>query len=820
MDFKPPAADLGSKCSESGRGLAHAVGRGYLAKTVLSLILCNAVATAVVRAEVPSEPATGAASAARAQSSMPKETAAGVEFLLVEVQVLDRRMDGLFEVERLASGQLLVPTELWTQARLLPAGTVLTLSGGQPGYLLDAVPGMHYQIDRARLLLQIDPPPQAFDSFQLTLGAERSAVAAPATAGGYLSYDFSTTHAGGLSSVGAVLEAVVFNRSGAFVSGAVVRSDERVSEIIRTDSYWRRDFPDSMESLVVGDSIGSGGMWSRPVRFAGIRYARDFALAPGYISYPMPAMAGAAALPSSVDVLINNQVSSSTSVPAGPFTLSNLPMMNGAGQMQLVVRDLLGRETLISQSYYVAPQLLRAGLADFSVEAGAMRERYGSVSNDYGDWFGAGTYRRGLSDDLTGEVHAEMQGTRQAAGLGFSAVLGYVGVLDVAAGYARADGERGGHYLLGFQRGGAAGGFSVAAEHSDRGYQEFGAAPLSERRKDQWVASAGVSVGWGIHLGLSYTQRTTWTGANFKLAAASFSVPLPGNSYLSVNAGRQLDAKGGWYGSANLLIPMGQRRSLAASSLRRGDGRLVQAVDATQSQGSGPGWGWQLGASDDPGQRAHAAVGYTSNYGTLNAQLSKGSGGTDVRLGASGSLGWFQGLMFATGRIDQGAFAVVRVGKVAGVPVSLSNQVVATTNRDGLALAPHLLPYQANQLTIQPDELPLDVQIGGVEEVVTPYARAGVLVDFPVKQARDALLVLQQVDGAPVPPGAQVIVMPGKQEFVVYQRGEVYLTDLADGDWIVVHWNGGGCVLPLALAGLAADAVAPRPAPLQCRSKQ
>src|SRR6185369_2237743 len=109
---------------------------------------------------------------------------------------------------------------------------------------------------------------------------------------------------------------------------------------------------------------------------------------------------------------------------------------------------------------------------------------------------------------------------------------------------------------------------------------------------------------------------------------------------------------------------------------------------------------------------------------------------------------------------------------------SLSNQVTATTNSSGLALVTGLLPYQLNQLTVDPDLLPLDIEVGGVRESVIPYARSGVFIDFPVRRSRNALVVLQQPGGTAVPVGARVTVMPGNQEFIVARRGEVYLMGL------------------------------------------
>ena len=89
-----------------------------------------------------------------------------------------------------------------------------------------------------------------------------------------------------------------FGAYGAVVADVAIRRDGQAQSLIRTDTYWRTDLPSSMDTLVLGDTVSSGGAWSRPVRYGGVRYARDFTLAPGYITYPTPSISGSAALPS------------------------------------------------------------------------------------------------------------------------------------------------------------------------------------------------------------------------------------------------------------------------------------------------------------------------------------------------------------------------------------------------------------------------------------------------------------------------------------------------------------------------------------------
>ena len=345
----------------------------------------------------------------------------GPQTLLLEVTINTLKLETIIRAEKFADGRLVLPVEAWSEARLRPAGEKLALPDGNQGYALDAVQGLQYKLDSGRLALDITAPAETFEANTLDDGRGGEAPPNKAPPGFYFNYNLTGTRSGDSSlSYGAFLEGVAFNGWGSLVSSGVMRGNSDQNELIRADTYWQKDLPGPMETLVLGDTVGSGGAWSRPARFGGIRWARNFALRPGYFTFPMPSLSGSAALPSTIDVLVNNQRQQSQTVDPGPFAITNVPVATGAGEVNLVVRDMLGVETLVTQSYYTSPRLLAKGLTDFSFEAGMLRENYGNRSNDYAAAFAAGTWRQGLNDALTGEARLELQQHRQAAGIELS----------------------------------------------------------------------------------------------------------------------------------------------------------------------------------------------------------------------------------------------------------------------------------------------------------------------------------------------------------------------------------------------------------------
>ena len=671
---------------------------------------------------------------------------AQAETLLLDVTINTQPLTRIVRAERLADGRLALPLDAWRDVRLRPpAGEPLALPDNQRGYALEEVDGLTYTVDRSRLALTITAPAAAFTSSVIDNGG-RDGESPPnlSPPGFYVNYDASATSIERrLDSYGAIVEGVVFNGWGSIVTGVTLRGDGERNEAIRGDSYWRKDLPGPMETLVLGDTIGSGGSWSRPARYCGIRWARDFSLQPGFIAMPMPSLSGSAALPSTLDVMINNQRQQRQQVAPGPFELTNVPVVSGAGEINLVVRDLLGRESVISQSYYLSPRLLAPGLSDFSLEAGFLRENFGSRSNDYGDGFGAGTWRLGLNQALTCEARIELQQTRQAAGFELTGLLGTLGAAQAAAAVSNADGSQGGHYLLGLERSSPAGGGSLRWEYFDRDFGQFAAETGESRPRQRFSASLGLPLFGKVSAGFNYTGQSDWEGDNFNIASANLGISLPWSVNLSAYASKRLNDGREWSIGAGLSMPLGVQRYAGIRTNRGSDGLVSTTGEINQSPPSGPGLGWRLRASDDNNQQWQAGLTWNTNVGALNAEVSDTSTDTpSLRLGASGSIGLLQGLPFATRNIGQGSFAVVKVGDLEGVPVYRSNQMAATTNGSGLALVPGLLPFQKNQITIDPSELPFDIQIGGVSESALPYARGGVFVDFPVRRSRNALLLL------------------------------------------------------------------------------
>jgi outer membrane usher protein len=135
------------------------------------------------------------------------------------------------------------------------------------------------------------------------------------------------------------------------------------------------------------------------------------------------------------------------------------------------------------------------------------------------------------------------------------------------------------------------------------------------------------------------------------------------------------------------------------------------------------------------------------------------------------------------------------VAGLPNVPVYVENQLTTQTDSSGKALLYNLRPYEANHISIQPEDLPLDTTIASTSTILAPPSHSGVIARFPVERVRGGTFRLTTEDGKPVPAGA--VVKFNGNEFPVVLDGTVYVTGYDHGSAGEASWAAGRCVFRL-----------------------
>ena len=108
--------------------------------------------------------------------------------------------------------------------------------------------------------------------------------------------------------------------------GIVNSGPNRESNALRLNSTFEYSDQDHLTTYRAGDVINGGLAWTRPLRLGGIQAQSDFALRPDLITMPLPTLGGIAAVPSTVDVYVNNIKTFSQDVAPGPFSHQQYPV--------------------------------------------------------------------------------------------------------------------------------------------------------------------------------------------------------------------------------------------------------------------------------------------------------------------------------------------------------------------------------------------------------------------------------------------------------------------------------------------------------------
>jgi outer membrane usher protein len=736
----------------------------------------------------------------------PPSAAASADLAVVTVTFEGKTSPGVAYVVREGSELLL---DVDTLARLGIAYDPSTTRAvdGRAMAPLGAVPGLRWSVieKEQRLVLSFEPTSRPLSN--IPFGYATAPRPLTPDWGGYVNYGVFSTPAlegarieGAGNTLGGSIGASVFGPLGIGATTALINAkttaDVTGSQTVFLDTNWRWDDLGKLRTLQVGDAIAAPGWWGQAVRFGGVQFSSNYSLQPGFITYPLLAVGGLATAPSTTEVLVNDIRIGNQNVPAGPFSITNIPTITGAGDLNLVVRDAFGQERVISQPFYVAQQLLRPGLTEFSISAGAERLNYGIQNFDYGQGYASGYLRTGLTENLTAEARAEFDQDGATAGLGGDLLVGRVGVVSVGAAFSRVNGASGAKYLLGFDRQGRLLSFGARATRATSGYAEIGQ-PLP-RVSSSSTAFFRAPLGDLGALSLGYTGQRYFTARPVSVYTASFSRGFVGRAYLTLSLSRYTSAVTQTQALALVTVPVDPLTSATASVQSTKSGEDAEHRGEALLQRSlpvGQGFGYYLRANTD--RLLAGGVSYAGPYGQYTLEGSDAAGATALRASATGAVAWVGSHFVASQSIEQG-FAVVRVGDLGDVRILQENQEVGRTRGGTLALTqiPALSPIK---ITVDPVSVPMEVSLEDVAREVVLLPRTGVLVDFKATRDRTALVRLLLPSGQPVPVGATVAIDGRAETFPVGFDGEAFLTRVTERQAITVRFNGSVCrvVLPL-----------------------
>lgn len=545
----------------------------------------------------------------------------------------------------------------------------------------------------------------------------------------------------------------------------------------RYDTWWQHDDPARVTTWAAGDVITGSLSWTRSVRIAGLQWRRNFSLRPDLVTFPIPALRGSAVVPSSVDLYLDGVRRMSGRVPPGPFVIQEAPGLTGDLQASVVTRDALGREQVVTVPLYIDPRLLAPGLSSFSAEAGLPRDDYGVRSFSYRRQPVASiTARYGATDTMTLEAQAQAGRRLALGGVGALTTLGQAGVVSasVALSSGRGTGTQwsAGYQYLSRRFGIDAQMIRTAGRYRDIASLDGVPAPRASDRVSVSVPlgrSSTASLAW-------FAQRTAHQPAT-RVLSASVSLPASTRGMLSIGGFRDFAHRRSHGVFAMLSVLLGGG-ALGTASFNQQDGQAQAWAGASRAPDYGGGWGWQvLGGRAFSQRTAQGELQYLGRHGQISALAQQVGSQTGAALGMTGALVVMDNSVHATRRTYD-AFALVSADRQADVPVLRESVPIGRTDSRGYFLVPDLNGFEASLIGIDPMHLPVDLEVATTERRIAPQSGSGVLVRFPVRRYRAALVTLVDATGQPLRPGTSVRHVQSGFVTVVGYDGEVFIDAL------------------------------------------
>jgi outer membrane usher protein len=670
--------------------------------------------------------------------------------------------------------------------------------------VLNDIPTLKYRYDEEQQSVELWIIHHESNPRSIRLQSEEDALMAEAITGLYANYSLYGSVAGEIDGVrysgaSVLLDAHGFSKYGTLAQSQILgMTPGSDSHVTRLDTTYSFSSIEHIATLNAGDIITGSMAWSTPVRMGGLQLKRDFGTRPDLVTKPLPSVRGSAAVPSTLEVFVNNVKQYSDDVPEGAFELQDIPTYSGSGVARIVLRDAQGRETVTEQPFYSSPILLRPGLYDYSIEAGLPRRNQGTSSFDYQvSPAGSASLRYGFEDWLTVESHAEGMEDLFNAGVGAVISAGALGIVTASAAGSVHNGAAGVQLQGGWEFNRGSFYLSASARRGFGAYADVGIASADQQSTFALSSVEQLTLGyafpdWHSTLGAGIVHSESYDGIESTIVSANFSQQLPYNISFQASGYGDLSNRDSLGASIGFTMPLGKNYNGSTGlSLYKNYAEVTTSVG--KASGNKPGsYGWRVAYGDGEHRNALASANYLTRKNDVIATVQTSDGTGSGTIAANGAVVVADGELFLSRHIGD-AFSIVDVGH-PDIEVFSQNRPVGKTGRNGKVLITDVVPYHKNKVEIETDGLPVDTEITETEAETVVARNSGSIVSFTVAtDIRAAVVVFKFGDGTFVPAGSVAKVNGGEEAFVVGYDGQAYLTGLNSDNNAVLEHPGGSC---------------------------
>ena len=726
------------------------------------------------------------------ESTVSKESMDDPETIIVRA-ILNQVEQGDFFVLRDASGHIFIRSEDLVQMGFTSPPDKLRAFAGEPYLALQDLPDSTYALNEMTMELNIEVQATYFSETSIDLSPKRDpGVVFPRDNSLFYNYGLEYYAQGEnletdlyqlTNEVGIRLDPVLF------LTDSVYTDSDDGQQLTRLMTSLIHDDRDTLRRSVIGDFFVGSGELNSLLNMGGVSISKVYDIDPYLLEYPAYNLSGMTRLPADIELYMNGNRILSEKVPPGPFKINDINYNIGTQDIELVIRDAMGRVTQSIHPYYFTERLLRDGFQEYSYNLGALRENYGNASSDYSKlaWFAA--HRFGFTNAITLGVKSEGGDDLFNLGTGALFKLGTWGVGRVDIAGSQEQGDSAVASSLGYDYRSRSWSGGIRYNHYSEHY-----AILSNR-------SWGEDISSNLSTNLSYADRRLGSismtyqrtdrrvESDLESYGLSYSKNLSNRAYVSVNYTHLKAEKSEDEVYLTLNYYLGPRQDITlATSHRHNDNSDLSEIELRKNAPVGPGYGWRAAMTRDETDSStitgiNPMLQYNGDHGIYRAEYSHQQNEETSKdfktlsLRASGGL-VFLGNKFGLVRPVYDSFGLVKVGEIEDIKVYVNNQDIGRTDKKGTLIVPELSSYYENQVRIEDSDIPIDYLMAQVRQDISPPLRSGSCVNFEIQRYQAFTGTLQiTTEGTPLAPGFQEVTLTttgGTSHFLIGEEGDFY----------------------------------------------
>lgn len=568
-------------------------------------------------------------------------------------------------------------------------------------------------------------------------------------------------------------------------------SNDRSTTAEHLYAYAQRDFVRLASTFQVGQISGNNPVFGG-VQLTGAQLFPDGIESSGVNSGVV--VEGQALSQSRVEVRQSGALIYTTMVPEGPFSLTNLPLLNGTSDLQVTVIETRGGQ----RSFVVPAATFRAAVpvkSGYTASLGKVRDVEGAGAKEPMLAMGSGTWAVGEGSALSAGVQST--DSYNAVGLALDSSFSQRFSIGVRNNLSRDHSQKiqGARNSISVSAGIAANvQMALSATTQTPGYRDVLDTVNPDikevenaRFKNQYTAGfswldpqlGGFSIGYtrGAHFNSRTTQHVygSWN-KNFKYASMGVTVDSQvGQSSRTIDGDKNDEGLGI---RLQVSVPLGSDRTLSSYARRQGE---RTSIGTTYDERIDEAFNYQVRSEQDLGERREHTVGGTVNSTTRYAQVGLGLNRDSSSTSYTGQLqgavvAHSQGVTLSPYRVED-TFGVVSVGDIAGARIA-TPQGPVWTDPWGQAVIASLPAYQTSLLELEGKSLPRQVDIKNGTQVLEAGRGSFNKVDFEVIKVRRVLLRATGADGKPLPQGGAVLGAGNELLTTVVGDGMIFLSNV------------------------------------------